>query len=154
MGWTNLKATISAVIKANNKQEITGTILNSIFNSVINYLGANASFAGIATPKTSLVVQDGPTFWIAGQAGTYNLGGTGVVVGHATLAIFTWDCSTWNYGLIPISGVITVDNLIEAVQEATEQIRADLDALREQLNENVLTSSDRVSGEELANFEV
>lgn len=154
MSWTNLKATISAVIKANNKQEITGTILNSIFNSVINNLGANAQFAGIATPETPLVVQDGPTFWIAGQAGTYNIGGNAGKVGHATLAIFTWDCSTWDIGLIPISGVITVDNLIEAVQEATEQIRADLDTLREQLNENVLTSSDRVSGEELANFEV
>ena len=50
MGWNNLKAAIAAVIKTNDNQEITGANLQNVLFSIVNMLGANAAYAGIAEP--------------------------------------------------------------------------------------------------------
>ena len=70
--WTTLKAAIADVIKTNGNQEITGATLQNVLNSIVNSVGENATFAGIATPETNPGVPDGPIFYIANTAGVYN----------------------------------------------------------------------------------
>ena len=48
--YSSLKATINANIKANNNQEITGSIMNSVLTAMVNSLGAGYQFIGLATP--------------------------------------------------------------------------------------------------------
>ena len=50
--YNSLKATIDANIKQNGRQEITGQILNSVLNQMVNILGAGYQFAGVATIAT------------------------------------------------------------------------------------------------------
>ena len=96
--WDNLKASIAAVVRTNNNQEITGANLQNVLNTIVNSIGANATFAGIATPSTSPGTPDGPVFWIAGP-GTYSNFGQLTVVGD-TLGVFVWSNSAWHYDSI------------------------------------------------------
>lgn len=74
--YTELKTAVSAVIKTNNNQEITGQLLQDVLNNIISVIGANATFAGIATPDTTPGTPDQNVFYIAGQSGVYaNFGG-------------------------------------------------------------------------------
>jgi hypothetical protein len=70
--WTTLKASIANIIKTNGNQEITGQLLQNVLNSIINFVGENATFVGIATPATNPGVPDGPVFYFANAAGTYS----------------------------------------------------------------------------------
>lgn len=96
--WDNLKASIASVVRTNNNQEITGANLQSVLNTIVNSIGANATFAGVATPSTSPGTPDGPVFWIAGP-GTYSNFGQLTVVGD-TLGVFVWLNSAWHYDSI------------------------------------------------------
>ena len=69
--WTQLKAAIANVIKTNSNQEITGDILQNTLNSIVNAVGENATFAGVATPSTNPGEYDGPVFYVAYAPGTY-----------------------------------------------------------------------------------
>lgn len=82
--YEDLKQAISAVIKENNNQEITGEIMQSALLSIINNIGANATFAGIATPATTPGSPDANIFYLATEPGNYvNFGG--VEVGEMSL---------------------------------------------------------------------
>jgi hypothetical protein len=70
--WTTLKAAIAGIIKTNGNQEITGAVLQNTLNSVVNTVGENATFVGIATPATSPGNPDGPVFYLATQPGIYS----------------------------------------------------------------------------------
>lgn len=69
--WENLKAAIQDVIKENGNEEITGQVLQNTLLSIVNNLGENATFAGLATPATNPGTPDGVIFYIATQRGTY-----------------------------------------------------------------------------------
>ena len=74
--YEELKASVSSVIKTNGNQEITGQVLQNTLTTLISQVGANATFAGIATPDTAPGTPDQNVFYIAGQSGTYaNFGG-------------------------------------------------------------------------------
>jgi hypothetical protein len=70
--WTNLKSTVASVIKTNGNREITGAILQSTLHSIIEQVGANATFKGEALPATNPSTPDGPVFYLAVRAGTYS----------------------------------------------------------------------------------
>ena len=70
--WSDLKAAIANVVKTNGNQEITGRLLQNVLNSIVSSVGENSTFAGIATPSTNPGTPDGPVFYLATQAGTYN----------------------------------------------------------------------------------
>ena len=95
MSWTNLKNSIAAVVRTNNNQEITGANLQSVLYTIVNSLGANATFAGIAVPSTNPGTPDGPTFYIAG-AGTFPNFGSPITIPVGSLGIFWFDGSQWN----------------------------------------------------------
>ncbi|NQU52433.1 MAG: hypothetical protein HQ522_07825, partial [Bacteroidetes bacterium] len=72
MAWSTLKAAIDAIVKANGLQEITGTNLNQVLDSIIDNLGQNAMFNGIATPVTVPGSPDGSVFYLASEVGVYS----------------------------------------------------------------------------------
>lgn len=74
--YEKLKAAVASVIKTNGNQEITGQVLQNTLTTLISQVGANATFAGIATPNTAPGTPDQNVFYIAGQSGVYaNFGG-------------------------------------------------------------------------------
>lgn len=74
--YEELKAAVASVIKTNGNQEITGQVLQNTLTTLISQVGANATFAGIATPGTAPGTPDQNVFYIAGQSGVYaNFGG-------------------------------------------------------------------------------
>lgn len=91
--YTDLKASVAAVIKTNGNQEITGKILQNVLNSVISNLGANATYAGIATPTTVPGNPDGNLFYIAATPGIYvNFNGYELT---DKIVVFTNNTGTW-----------------------------------------------------------
>lgn len=84
--WSDLKAAIANIIKTNGNQEITGVILQNTLNSIVNAVGENAAFAGIATPTTNPGAPDGNVFYLATEAGTYaNFNGIEIKDGEAVI---------------------------------------------------------------------
>lgn len=74
--YEELKAAVASVIKTNGNQKITGQVLQNTLTTLISQVGANATFAGIATPDTAPGTPDQNVFYIAGQSGVYaNFGG-------------------------------------------------------------------------------
>lgn len=69
--YDELKQAVSDVIKTNGNQEITGQVLQNTLLSIINILGANATFVGIATPTTIPGTPDQNIFYLATIEGRY-----------------------------------------------------------------------------------
>lgn len=80
--YATLKAAIQDVIKTNGNNEITGSLLQQSLLSMINALGADYQFVGIANESTNPGTPDQNVFYIAG-AGTYsNFGAAVIPDGH------------------------------------------------------------------------
>lgn len=94
--WTTLKAAIADVIKTNSNQEITGQVLQNTLNSIVNAVGENATFAGIATPATNPGVPDGPVFYIAKTIGAYSNFGNNIELLYPGFAIIYNTIDSWN----------------------------------------------------------
>ena len=93
MAWNDLKAAVAAVIKTNGNQEITGALLQSTLNSIIDQVGANATLKGVAIPSTTPGVPDGPVFYLAVEKGVYsNFGG---FVHDGGIAILSNSTGSW-----------------------------------------------------------
>ena len=105
--YATLKAGITANIKQNDSQLITGAVLQGQLLAMVNELGAGYQFMGIATPETNPGTPDEKVFYIA-EPGTYaNFGGT--VVSPGNIGIFLYDTS-WTYqslGLVEIVNNLT-----------------------------------------------
>ena len=84
--YEELKAAIQQVIRTNGNNEITGALLQNALLSIVNVVGANATFAGIATPNTNPGTADQNVFYLATEAGTYvNFGGIEINMGEAVI---------------------------------------------------------------------
>jgi hypothetical protein len=91
--WTTLKSAIADVIKTNGNQEITGAVLKNTLNSIVNTVGENATFVGVAIPTTNPGAPDGPVFYFASEAGIYsNFGGLELEKG---LSVIIYNGSKW-----------------------------------------------------------
>jgi len=111
--YATLKAAIDAVIKTNGNQEITGTVLNQVLTAMVNSLGANYQFAGVAIPSTNPGTPDQNVFYIAIQAGTYaNFGGHVLSSG---ITFFLWDgsWSTENYQISLSDNSVTISKIAD-----------------------------------------
>lgn len=112
--WQILKAAIAGVIKTNGNQEITGQVLQNVLNNMISNLGANATFANIATPSTNPGTPDGPVFYLATQSGTYsNFGG---IVVENEAAILLYNGSTWAK---KATGIALTESVLNLVAKST-----------------------------------
>lgn len=121
--WSDLKASVAEVIKTNGNQEITGAVLQSTLNTIISNVGANATFAGIATPSTNPGTPDGPVFYLASKIGTYSNFG-GIILTDDEVAILLWKTS-WikqNIGLAKIEKITAVQNKSTSIQLSNQYI--------------------------------
>ena len=97
--WSDLKASVAKVIKANGNQEITGQVLQNVLNSIISNVGQNATFIGVATPTTNPGVPDGPVFYLAGEGIYANF--SNLVIDTGQLGILIWNGS-WSKQILEI----------------------------------------------------
>lgn len=91
--YEQLKQSVSNVIKTNGTQAITGQVLQNILLAMINSLGGNYQFVGIATPSTKPGTPDQNVFYIAGE-GIYN-NFSNIKVNMGELAVLKWN-GTWS----------------------------------------------------------
>lgn len=93
--WDSLKSAISEVITSNGNQEITGQLLQHTLLSIVNSIGENATFIGLAAPSTNPGIHDGPVFYLASGPGTY-ASFAGIIVNAGEVACLKWDGATWS----------------------------------------------------------
>lgn len=106
--YKELKAAVSSVIKTNGNQKITGQVLQNTLTTLISQIGANATFAGIATPDTTPGMPDQNIFYIATENGIYsNFGGVSI---KDEVAIFSNKNGSWQK---KATGIATGDNLLQ-----------------------------------------
>jgi len=92
--YANLISAIQNVVKTNGNNEITGALLQQSLLAMINSLGADYQFAGIATAQTVPGTPDHNVAYIAGP-GTYpNFGATTIF--DQCIGVFTYD-GVWRY---------------------------------------------------------
>lgn len=105
--YANLKAAVQAVIKTNGNNEITGAILQSTLLSLINSIGDDYLFAGVATPSTNPGSPDQNVFYLGG-AGVYANFGTSITVPDGSICLFKYNGS-WTKELCNVgSGAFNV----------------------------------------------
>lgn len=113
--YTELKAAITAVIKANGNNEITGAIMQNVLNTIVSTVGANRTFVGIANADTNPGLPDGNVFYIAYTAGNYvnfQSKAGNLTVNPGELAILYNGQTNWDKFVIGMSsdGVIALAN--------------------------------------------
>lgn len=91
--YEQLKASIIAAIYNNGNQEITGEVLQSVLLSIVNIIGANATFAGIAETGTIPGNVDQNAFYIALSPGYYS--GFGLTADKQGVNIFYNKSGSW-----------------------------------------------------------
>lgn len=99
--WSTLKAAIANVIKANDNQEITGQALQNTLNGIVNAIGENATFIGVAGPTTNPGVPDGNVFYFSSDFGVYSNFG-GIEIKNEEFAVLLWKDATWKKILISV----------------------------------------------------
>ena len=124
--YTELKAAVSAVIKQNGNNEITGALLQNTLLSIINNVGANATYIGTATPKTNPGSPDGNVFYISATPGTYtNFGGLVLERGKA-YTITNGANNAWSAVAINIPSIDAIIDL--------NNVKVDSDAIIDRIN--------------------
>lgn len=100
--YEQLKKAIADVIKTNGNEEITGEIMQGTLISIVNNLGSNAQFAGVAVPSTVPADTDGSVFYLTSTQGTYpNF--NNIEVDASEMAVFTKNTAgTWVKTSLPI----------------------------------------------------
>lgn len=95
--YSQLKAAINAAIKTNGNKEITGAALQTVLDNIVNVIGANYTFAGVATPSTNPGTPDQNVVYFTSQEGTYtNFGGVVLPAGiHLLMWNGSWSTQTF-----------------------------------------------------------
>lgn len=139
--WSILKQAIVNVIKTNGNQEITGQILQNALFSIVNSVGENYTFAGVADTSTEPGSPDGHVFYIATKSGKYSNFG-GIIIDKEVAIIKNTADGSWEK---IDTGIVSVESLIEGgeivvkvdVKPATETILGGINASPKTDNETV-----------------
>lgn len=91
--WTQLKALVAQVIKANGQQSITGPVLQTELFRIVDSLGA-LQYKGLASPNTNPGIPDGEVFFFAKTAGTYPYFGN-ITLAASELACLAFVNGSW-----------------------------------------------------------
>lgn len=100
MAYDQIKESIKAVIKENGNYEITGNVLQAVLLSMVDTLGPEYQFLGIATKSTVPVVVEGNSFYITTEVGAYTnfKDSGGQVITTTQPGIFTGvDGTAWTF---------------------------------------------------------
>ena len=128
--YNNLKTAIDANIKQNGNQEITGPILNSVLNQMVNILGTGYQFAGVATldPATEPGTPDAKVFYIANGKGTYtNFGG--IEVTEDDVVVLYWD-TAWHKVATGIASQAKLSELDRQITGKAESLLSNIGTQR------------------------
>lgn len=87
--YATLKAAIQNVVKTNGNNEITGALLQQSLLTMINSLGADYQFVGVAQPLTNPGTPDQNVFYLAGPGVYPNFGNVKVNTGE--IRAFKWN---------------------------------------------------------------
>lgn len=110
--YKQLKQAVSNVIKSNGTQAITGQVLQNTLLTIINTIGGNMQFAGVANVNTNPGTPDQNLFWIASQSGTYvNFGN--IVLNPGESAVLTWKNGAFAKAIL---GLVTDEGVKELIQ--------------------------------------
>jgi len=115
MAWEILKSAVVEVIKANGNNEINGDILQETLLSIINNLGENSYFTGVAIPATVPGDPDGNVFYLASTVGTYS-NFSALTVASGEIAILTNKTGSWTKQVLSITlsdGLVTSAKLAD-----------------------------------------
>lgn len=123
--YSSLKATINANIKANGNQEITGPVMNSVLNAMVDSLGAGYQYMGKAVPSTNPGTPDAKVFYLASDPGTYT-NFNGIVVADGEVAFLKWD-SAWSKEVTGVATSAQLTQLGQKVDELSVEESLDLD---------------------------
>lgn len=124
--YNDLKAAVSNVVKQNGNNEITGQLLQNTLLSIISNVGANATYIGIATPKTKPGTPDGNVFYISATPGEYvNFGGLVLERGKA-YTIKNEANNVWSAVAISIPSTDAIIDL--------NNVKVDTDAIIDRIN--------------------
>lgn len=116
--YSAIRALIDAHIKANGKQMITGPVMNSVLNGVINSIGGNYTFGGVVNPESNVGSPDANIFYLGSTAGVYtNLGGFELTDG---IGVFTWD-GAWRFQKLES---VSASQILELISVALQPIEA------------------------------
>lgn len=118
--YAKLKDAITEVIKTNGNQEITGQILQNTLLSIVNVIGEERTFAGVATPDTNPGNPDQNVIWAATQKGTYTGFGNYVHDGVG-IAFFGNTSSGWQAVKMNVVGVDSDGNPIDPNKYLTKE---------------------------------
>lgn len=91
--YEQLKQAVSNVIKTNGTQSITGQVLQNTLLTMINSLGDNYQFVGVATTATNPGTPDQNVFYLAGEGTYVNFSNLTIDVGQ--LGVLKWN-GTWS----------------------------------------------------------
>lgn len=100
--YSELKDSINESIKGNSKQEITGWKLNAVLNTMVNVLGANLQYKGVALLETEPGTPDQKIFYIAGKPGTY-VNFDNIEVKWNETAILVWKNNKWTKDVLGLA---------------------------------------------------
>lgn len=130
--YATLKAAVSEVINTNGNNEITGAILQQVLLSIINSLGADFQFAGVAKRTTNPGTPDQRVYYLASEVGAYP--NFGLTVPASGIYVFVWE-SAWTMERVTTMssdleiGVVNEDGLFLVDRELNVGVRVDSDGL-------------------------
>lgn len=117
--YQNLINSISSVIRTNGNNEITGQILQDVLKSIVNVVGANPTYGGVAHPADNPGTPEGGVVYIASDEGTYiNFGG--LTLDDNELAVLVWDGESWSKE--SVTYIADFEDIEQAKQEALDAI--------------------------------
>lgn len=138
--YEELKKAISALIKENGNQEITGNLMQYVLNSIVSIVGKNATFAGIANTETNPGTPDQNVFYLAYNSGVYlNFNAVNL---NSEVALFVNKNGTWKKQSTGL-----------AVKETTDALQLELNQLNEKLD-NQINEIEIAKDEAIENIQV
>ena len=125
--YNSLKTAIDANIKQNGKQEITGPVLNSVLNAMVDTLGAGYQFAGIAVSDTNPGTPDAKVFYIANGKGAYtNFSGIDVTEDEVVVLYYDTEWHKVSTGIASQAKHSELQTIVDSKQDTI----SDLDTIR------------------------
>lgn len=128
--FADLKTTINDSIRTNGRMEITGAVLNSVLNAMVDSLGANSQFKGVATPETVPGTPDQNVAYIASVPGDYDNFIPDFTLAAGQLAVFlyngSWTVQTLSVGKDYDATIQTITQNVAALLSFKTRISRDL----------------------------
>lgn len=125
--WDKLKEAISAVIKTNGNEEITGQLLQDTLNGIVDALGSGYRFMGVASLTTDPGVPEENIFYVTTTPGIYRNFNNMTVPG-LTLAFFKFSDGVWTKEECSI-----IDGRVEQLQKDLNTVKPWKSAMSELL---------------------